>query len=159
MRNVGRIGDVVTRREFHELIGRPDELAARAEQYMFDGSGKMRLRGPPRPGLGGDPIDIAAHPRRADRQQRGPAIGLGPGGSPLAALCAGLLINARPIGYGLAVPEVLGTGWRGREPTGRRGALAGSALALLTTPLLPAGLPILLAAGAAARTIPRPQVR
>ncbi|MGW5752761.1 AzlC family ABC transporter permease [Nocardia rhamnosiphila] len=158
------------------------------------------------------------------------------GGSPLAALCAGLLINARHIGYGLAVPEVLGTGWRGlrgahllndetvavalaqrttghgraaylacgagilavwpggtllggllgtavpdpgvfgvdavfpavllglimpalREPTVRRGALAGSALALLTTPLLPAGLPILLAAVAAARTIPRPRAR
>jgi 4-azaleucine resistance transporter AzlC len=158
------------------------------------------------------------------------------GGSPLAALCAALLINARHIGYGLAVPEVLGTGLRGlrgahllndetvavalaqrttdhgraaylacgagilvcwpggallggllgtavpdpgvfgvdavfpavllglimpalREPTVRRGALAGSALALLTTPLLPAGLPILLAAMAAARTIPRPRAR
>lgn len=158
------------------------------------------------------------------------------GGSPLAALCAGLLINARHIGYGFAVPAVLGTGWRGlrdahllndetvavalaqptaeqgraaylacgagilavwpggallggllgkavpdpgvfgvdavfpavllglimpalRDPTVRRGAFAGAALALLTTPLLPPGLPILLATTAAAFAIPRPAAR
>lgn len=158
------------------------------------------------------------------------------GGSPLAALCAGLLINARHIGYGLAVPGLLGTGWRGlrdahllndetvavalaqrtaehgrsaylacgsgilavwpggallggllgtavpdpgvlgvdavfpavllglimpalSDPTVRCGALAGAALALVTTPLLPPGLPILLATVAAAFAIPRPETR
>ncbi|MET8799990.1 AzlC family ABC transporter permease [Nocardia sp. NPDC004568] len=158
------------------------------------------------------------------------------GGSPLAALFAGLLINARHIGYGLAVPTILGTGLRGlrgahllndetvavalaqrttdrgraaylacgagilmawpggallggllgtavpdpgvfgvdavfpavllglimpalHAPAVRRGALAGAALALCTTPLLPPGLPILLAATAATVTIPRPAAR
>lgn len=37
---------------------------------------------------------------------------VGAGGSPIAALFAGLLVNARHIPYGLAVPDVLGTGWR-----------------------------------------------
>lgn len=154
------------------------------------------------------------------------------GGSPWAALVAGLLINARHIGYGLAVPAVLGTGLRGlrrahllndetvavalaqrttehgraaylacgagilvvwpggtllggllgtavpdpgvfgvdavfpavllglimpalHEPAVRHGALAGGVLALFTTPLLPPGLPVLLAAAAAALTISR----
>jgi 4-azaleucine resistance transporter AzlC len=35
------------------------------------------------------------------------------GGSPLAALLAGLLVNARHLPFGLAVPDVLGRGWRG----------------------------------------------
>jgi 4-azaleucine resistance transporter AzlC len=35
------------------------------------------------------------------------------GGSPIAALLAGLLVNARHLPFGLAVPEVLGRGWRG----------------------------------------------
>lgn len=34
------------------------------------------------------------------------------GGSPIAAVFAGLLVNSRHIPYGLAVPDVLGTGWR-----------------------------------------------
>ncbi|GGX35542.1 AzlC family ABC transporter permease [Streptomyces lomondensis] len=35
------------------------------------------------------------------------------GGSPIAALLAGLLVNARHVPFGLAVPDVLGKGWRG----------------------------------------------
>ncbi|OKK14747.1 branched-chain amino acid permease [Streptomyces sp. CB00455] len=35
------------------------------------------------------------------------------GGSPLAALAAGLLVNGRHLPFGLAVPDVLGRGWRG----------------------------------------------
>lgn len=35
------------------------------------------------------------------------------GGSPVAALLAGLLVNARHLPFGLAVPDVLGRGWRG----------------------------------------------
>lgn len=158
------------------------------------------------------------------------------GGSPLTALLAGLLINARHIGYGLGVPEVLGTGWRRvrrahllndetvavalaqrsaghrraaylacgfgilaawpagtllgsllgtavpdpgafgvdavfpavlltliapalNTPRLRRGALAGAGLALLTTPVLPPGLPILLAGLGAIFTIPRRERR
>ncbi|WP_328392458.1 AzlC family ABC transporter permease [Nocardia sp. NBC_00416] len=34
------------------------------------------------------------------------------GGSPIAALLAGLLVNVRHIAYGLSVPDVFGTGWR-----------------------------------------------
>ena len=34
------------------------------------------------------------------------------GGSPVAAVLAGLLVNARHITYGLAVPDVIGSGWR-----------------------------------------------
>ncbi|MFI9504954.1 AzlC family ABC transporter permease [Nocardia sp. NPDC052566] len=34
------------------------------------------------------------------------------GGSPIAAVLAGLLVNARHLPYGLSVPEVVGTGWR-----------------------------------------------
>jgi 4-azaleucine resistance transporter AzlC len=34
------------------------------------------------------------------------------GGSPIAALLAGLLVNARHLPFGLAVPDVLGRGWR-----------------------------------------------
>ncbi|MEU7145932.1 AzlC family ABC transporter permease [Nocardia sp. NPDC046473] len=34
------------------------------------------------------------------------------GGSPIAALLAGLVVNARHLPYGLSVPEVVGTGWR-----------------------------------------------
>ncbi|OLF12507.1 AzlC family ABC transporter permease [Actinophytocola xanthii] len=37
---------------------------------------------------------------------------IGAGGSPVAALLAGLLVNARHIPYGLSVPDVLGRGWR-----------------------------------------------
>ncbi|MFF3616985.1 AzlC family ABC transporter permease [Streptomyces sp. NPDC002580] len=35
------------------------------------------------------------------------------GGSPIAALLAGLLVNARHVPFGLAVPDVLGHGWKG----------------------------------------------
>ncbi|MFC8721233.1 AzlC family ABC transporter permease [Kitasatospora sp. NPDC057198] len=35
------------------------------------------------------------------------------GGSPIAALLAALLVNARHLPFGLAVPDVLGRGWRG----------------------------------------------
>lgn len=34
------------------------------------------------------------------------------GGSPVAAVLAGLLVNARHITYGLALPDVIGPGWR-----------------------------------------------
>lgn len=34
------------------------------------------------------------------------------GGSPVAAALAGLLVNARHLPYGLALPEVTGPGWR-----------------------------------------------
>ncbi|MGW5310298.1 AzlC family ABC transporter permease [Nocardia thailandica] len=34
------------------------------------------------------------------------------GGSPLAAVAAGLLLNARHLPYGLSAPEVFGRGWR-----------------------------------------------
>ncbi|MGW7263328.1 AzlC family ABC transporter permease [Streptomyces sp. NPDC054842] len=34
------------------------------------------------------------------------------GGSPVAALLAGLLVNARHVPFGLAVPDVLGRGWK-----------------------------------------------
>jgi 4-azaleucine resistance transporter AzlC len=34
------------------------------------------------------------------------------GGNPIAAALAGLLVNARHLPYGLALPDVLGTGWR-----------------------------------------------
>ncbi|HEX6351913.1 AzlC family ABC transporter permease [Actinophytocola sp.] len=37
---------------------------------------------------------------------------VGSGGSPITALLAGLLVNVRHIPYGLAVPDVLGHGWR-----------------------------------------------
>ncbi|MFD7712166.1 AzlC family ABC transporter permease [Streptomyces sp. NPDC059785] len=144
------------------------------------------------------------------------------GGSPLAAVLAGLLVNARHLPFGLAVPEVTGEGWRRlvgthllndetvvfalaqsepvrrravywacglgilvcwpagallgallgsavhdtsalgldamfpavllalilpalRDRTHRRPALTGAALAAATTPVLPAGLPVLLA--------------
>jgi 4-azaleucine resistance transporter AzlC len=36
------------------------------------------------------------------------------GGSPIAAVLAGLLVNARHVPYGLSVPDVVGTGWRRR---------------------------------------------
>ncbi len=36
------------------------------------------------------------------------------GGSPIAAVLAGLLVNARHLPYGLSVPDVVGTGWRRR---------------------------------------------
>jgi len=144
------------------------------------------------------------------------------GGDPVAAVLAGLLVNARHLPYGLAVYEVVGTGWRRvlgthvmndesvamslaqpdlarqraaywicglgvlitwpggallgalagtvvhdtnafgldamfpavllalilpalRDQGTRRSALAGVALALASTPFLPAGLPVLLA--------------
>ncbi|MGK8520098.1 AzlC family ABC transporter permease [Nocardia asteroides] len=34
------------------------------------------------------------------------------GGSPIAAVLAGLLVNARHVPYGLSVPDAVGTGWR-----------------------------------------------
>jgi 4-azaleucine resistance transporter AzlC len=34
------------------------------------------------------------------------------GGSPIAAVLAGLLVNARHVPFGLALPDVLGHGWR-----------------------------------------------
>jgi 4-azaleucine resistance transporter AzlC len=34
------------------------------------------------------------------------------GGSPIAAVAAGLLVNARHLPYGLAIPEVIEPGWR-----------------------------------------------
>jgi 4-azaleucine resistance transporter AzlC len=34
------------------------------------------------------------------------------GGSPVAAVLAGLLVNARHVPYGLGLPDVVGTGWR-----------------------------------------------
>jgi 4-azaleucine resistance transporter AzlC len=34
------------------------------------------------------------------------------GGSPITAVLAGLLVNARHVPFGLAVPDVLGQGWR-----------------------------------------------
>lgn len=34
------------------------------------------------------------------------------GGSPMAAVAAGLLLNARHLPYGLSAPEVFGRGWR-----------------------------------------------
>ncbi len=34
------------------------------------------------------------------------------GGNPIAAMFAGLLVNARHLPYGLSVPDVVGTGWR-----------------------------------------------
>jgi 4-azaleucine resistance transporter AzlC len=34
------------------------------------------------------------------------------GGSPIAAVLAGLLVNARHVPYGLGLPDVLGRGWR-----------------------------------------------
>lgn len=37
---------------------------------------------------------------------------VGAGGSPIAAALAGLLVNARHVPYGLALPDVLGGGWR-----------------------------------------------
>ncbi|MCX4749425.1 AzlC family ABC transporter permease [Kitasatospora sp. NBC_01287] len=37
---------------------------------------------------------------------------VGPGGSPIAAVLAGLLVNARHLPFGLAVSEAVGRGWR-----------------------------------------------
>ncbi|RFU41472.1 branched-chain amino acid ABC transporter permease [Actinomadura logoneensis] len=37
---------------------------------------------------------------------------VGAGGSPVAGALAGLLVNARHLPYGLALPDVLGRGWR-----------------------------------------------
>jgi 4-azaleucine resistance transporter AzlC len=37
---------------------------------------------------------------------------VGAGGSPIAAALAGLLVNARHVPYGLALPDVTGRGWR-----------------------------------------------
>jgi 4-azaleucine resistance transporter AzlC len=37
---------------------------------------------------------------------------VGAGGSVVAAVAAGLLVNARHLPYGLSVPDVVGTGWR-----------------------------------------------
>lgn len=34
------------------------------------------------------------------------------GGSPIAAVLAGLLVNARHVPYGLSIPDAVGTGWR-----------------------------------------------
>lgn len=153
------------------------------------------------------------------------AVGLVTAGNPVAAVFAGLLLNARHLPFGLAVADAVGPGWRRQlvgshilidesvaftmarsDPAGRRRAywltggalfvtwnvgtvlgvllggsvgdpaalgldaafpaglialllpslrdrdtrnvaLAGAAIAVLTTPLLPAGLPVLLALG------------
>lgn len=154
------------------------------------------------------------------------------GGSPIAALLAGLLVNARHLPFGLALPDVLGQGWRRflgmhlmndesvvfalsqegaarkratywvcglgilvcwplgaaagsligtvigdtdafgldamfpavllalilqafRQPETRRAALTGAGIALLTTPFLPAGLPVLLALAGLSLTFAR----
>lgn len=155
------------------------------------------------------------------------------GGNPVAAVLAGLLVNARHLPFGFAVADTLGTGWRRlvgahlmidesvafalaqpgqeqrrraywitgvglfvcwnvgvlagavagtaitdtnalgldaafpavlfalvlpslRDRHARRAALVGAAIALATTPLLPAGLPVLLAlAGVAVAEISR----
>ncbi|HEX3492312.1 MAG TPA: AzlC family ABC transporter permease [Streptosporangiaceae bacterium] len=154
------------------------------------------------------------------------------GGSPVAAVLAGLLVNARHVTYGLALPDVIEPGWRRlagshlmndesvvlalsqpdparrravywisgiglllcwpagalagalaggalRDPdalgldamfpaailalilpalrakTSRRAALAGAAIALAAAPLLPAGLPELLALGGLVVTVRR----
>jgi 4-azaleucine resistance transporter AzlC len=37
---------------------------------------------------------------------------IGTGGDPVAAVLAGLLVNARHVPYGISVPDVVGTGWR-----------------------------------------------
>jgi 4-azaleucine resistance transporter AzlC len=167
------------------------------------------------------------------------AVGLISAGNPLAAVLAGLLLNARHLPFGLALPgSIFGSGWPARLlgshllidesvafalaqpdpaaqrraywltggtlfvvwnvcallgvalggaagdpnvlgldaafPAGlialllpslrdretRRVALAGAAVAVLTTPLLPAGLPVLLAlAGLAAMALPAPTRR
>jgi 4-azaleucine resistance transporter AzlC len=158
------------------------------------------------------------------------------GGSPIAAALAGLLVNARHLPYGLALPDVLGNGWRRilgahvmndesvvfalaqddlprkraafwtcglgvlicwpggailgaligtavrdtsalgldamfpavilalivpalRDRPTRRAALAGAAIAVVATPFLPPGLPVLLALGALLLLIPRRPVR
>ncbi|MDW5322949.1 AzlC family ABC transporter permease [Plantactinospora sp. KLBMP9567] len=162
------------------------------------------------------------------------AVGLIAAGSPVAAVFAGLLLNARHLPFGLALGDVLGRRWRHRlvgshlmtdevtafalaqpdragrrrafwlagtmlflawnagtllgvllasrvgdplrlgldaafpagllalllpalrDPQTRRAALAGAAIALLVTPVLPAGLPVLLAlAGLAVLLLPR----
>jgi 4-azaleucine resistance transporter AzlC len=154
------------------------------------------------------------------------------GGSPVAAVLAGLLVNARHVTYGLALPDVIEPGWRRlagshlmndesvvlalsqrdparrraaywisgvglllcwpagallgaqaggalRDPdalgldamfpaailalilpalkvkTSRRAAVAGAAIALAAAPLLPAGLPELLALGGLVLTVRR----
>lgn len=151
------------------------------------------------------------------------AIGMLAAGNPVAAVLAGLLLNARHLPFGLAVAEAIGTSWRAkivgshllvdesaafamaepdrqrrraaywltgvllfvcwnagtvvgavlgsaagdpaalgldaafpagllalllpslRDPAARRAAIAGAALAVLATPFLPPGLPVLLA--------------
>jgi 4-azaleucine resistance transporter AzlC len=159
-----------------------------------------------------------------------------PGGNPIAAALAGLLVNARHLPYGLALPDVLGSGWRRvlgahvmndenvvfalaqdglrrkraafwacglgvlicwpggailgaligtavrdtsalgldamfpavilalivpalRDRVTRPPALAGAAIALVTTPFLPPGLPILLALGGLLLLLPKRPAR
>lgn len=158
------------------------------------------------------------------------------GGSPIAAVLAGLLVNARHVPFGLAMPDVLGTGWRRvigthimndetvvlalaqekadqqrasywacglgillcwplgalaggvigsvvgdtdalgldamfpaillaltlpafRDRDKRRAAVAGSAIALTTTPFLPAGLPVLLSLAGMALAVTQKKAR
>ena len=161
---------------------------------------------------------------------------VGAGGSPIAAALAGLLVNARHVPYGLALPDVTGRGWRRllgshvmndesvafalaqdelprkraaywacgvgigicwpagailgaligsfvrdtnafgldamfpavllalimpalRDRVTVRAALAGAAIALATTPFLPAGVPVLLALAGVACTLSRRATR
>ncbi|HET6212509.1 MAG TPA: AzlC family ABC transporter permease [Micromonosporaceae bacterium] len=163
-------------------------------------------------------------------------IGMLAAGNPIAAVLAGLLLNARHLPFGLAMSDAVGTGWGTRAigshlmvdesvafamaqpdpdrrraaywltgatlfvawntgtllgvalgaaagdpaafgldaafPAGllalilpslrdqatRRAAVAGAAVAVLATPLLPAGLPVLLALGGVALAVARPKV-
>lgn len=165
------------------------------------------------------------------------SVGLLAAGSPLAAVLGGLLLNARHLPFGLAIPEVFGRRWVPRlvgshlmvdesvafaiaqpdparrrsaywltgaalflawnvgtaagvlvggavgdpeafgldaafpagllallwpslrDPVARRVALLGAAVALLTTPLLPAGAPVLLALVGLAAVAPLPRRR
>jgi 4-azaleucine resistance transporter AzlC len=92
---------------------------------------------------------------------------LAAGGSPVAAVLAGLLVNARHIAYGLAVPDVIGSGWRRlagshlmndesvmlalsqRDPARRRAAYWISGIGLLVS--WPAGVLVGALAGGALR--------
>src|ERR1700709_724681 len=44
------------------------------------------------------------------------AVGLIAAGNPIAAVLAGLLLNARPLPWGLAVSQTVGSRWRDRLP-------------------------------------------
>ncbi|WP_245664560.1 hypothetical protein [Nocardia grenadensis] len=80
-----------------------------------------------------------------------------PGGTLLGGLLGSAVPDPGVFGVDAVFPAVLlGLIMPAlHEPAVRRGALTGGVLALLTTALLPPGLPVLLAAVAAALTIPR----